>query len=175
MCLSVCSVERWLIQVQAIMFESVRDQCAKSWVEYPAIARQEWVLRWPSQVVLCVSQIFWAVDVCAGITGGQKALTATLDKNNKQLEKIVSLVRKPQSRLDRATLGALVVIDVHARDVVQLLVDRKVTDLTDFDWISQLRIYWEDANAKARMISATLDYGSSSFVSFFKSVYLVMH
>jgi dynein heavy chain len=64
-----------------------------------------------------------------------------------------------QTRLGRRTLGALVVIDVHARDMVKQLVDRGVSDVGDFDWISQLRYYWEDDNVKVRMINATANYG----------------
>ena len=31
------------------------------------------------------------------------------------------------------TLGALIVIDVHAKDVIQRLIDNKVTTIDDFD------------------------------------------
>ena len=44
------AVERWLLQVQQIMFETVRDQCAKALAEYPSVPRSQWVLKWPSQV-----------------------------------------------------------------------------------------------------------------------------
>lgn len=69
-----------LYQVQTIMFDTVREQCAFAFAEFTALPREVWVLNWPSQVlcskksprfnfqlvlqvVLTVSQIFWAVDV----------------------------------------------------------------------------------------------------------------
>jgi dynein heavy chain len=36
----------------------------------------------------------------------------------------------------------LIVIDVHAKDVVEKLVVANITDIGSFEWISQLRYYW---------------------------------
>ena len=35
------------------------------------------------------------------------------------------------------------VIDVHARDVVQQLAKTEIKSVQDFNWIAQLRYYWE--------------------------------
>jgi len=59
---------------------------------------------------------------------------------------------------DRLTLGALITLDVHARDVVQQLVDANVTHTTDFEWASQLRYYWRD-NVWVEMVQACIAYG----------------
>lgn len=40
-------------------------------------------------------------------------------------------------------MGALIVLDVHARDVVGQMVDLNVQALQDFDWAKQLRYYWD--------------------------------
>uniref|UniRef100_A0A8C9Z1S3 Dynein axonemal heavy chain 3 n=1 Tax=Sander lucioperca TaxID=283035 RepID=A0A8C9Z1S3_SANLU len=57
------------------------------------------------------------------------------------------------------TLGALTVIDVHARDVVAKLAKDGISSLNDFAWISQLRYFWEDGEVMLRMITTCLKYG----------------
>lgn len=48
-------------------------------------------------------------------------------------------MRSPLTFVQREVLSALIVIEVHARDVTQTLVDGKIKNINDFDWISQLR------------------------------------
>lgn len=40
-------------------------------------------------------------------------------------------------------MGALITIDVHARDVVRFMVKSEVCSVSDFEWTKQLRYYWE--------------------------------
>jgi dynein heavy chain len=56
-----------------------------------------------------------------------------------QLADMVKLVRGKLDRLARLTLGALTVIDVHARDVTKRLIQANMTSVNDFEWISQMR------------------------------------
>lgn len=58
-----------------------------------------------------------------------------------QLGGLVQLVRGQLSRMQRAVLSALIVIEVHAKDVVSKLVEQNVTGINAFEWISQLRFY----------------------------------
>ena len=56
-----------------------------------------------------------------------------------KLNESAALVRMPLPKLARITLGALVVTEVHTRDVVQELIENDVTDVQNFNWIAQLR------------------------------------
>lgn len=57
----------------------------------------------------------------------------------KRVRQVVNRVRGTLTRLERKTLSALIVIDVHARDIVACLQERGIQDENDFDWTSQLR------------------------------------
>ncbi len=69
--------------------------------------------------VTCYSacfQVYWTREVTDAIVqGGSKGLAAYASKCTLELNKIVGLVRGQLTALERATCGALVVIDVHAR------------------------------------------------------------
>lgn len=58
---------------------------------------------------------------------------------NAQLADLVSLVRGKLTKLHRTILSALIVIEVHARDVVNKMLEENVKNVNDFEWISQLR------------------------------------
>ena len=56
-----------------------------------------------------------------------------------QLDDLRNLIRTDLTGLQRNILSALIVIEVHARDVVQEMVADGVTDVNNFSWIGQLR------------------------------------
>ena len=72
---------------------------------------------------------------------------------------IVNLVRTEVSLLQRCTLQALIVLDVHAKDVIQdELIAHNIYDVADFAWLAQLRYYWEDNDVYVRITNSFLKY-----------------
>lgn len=42
-------------------------------------------------------------------------------------------------------------------DVVKSLIEKRITDEMDFEWLAQLRYYWED-DVYVRLIYSTIEY-----------------
>uniref|UniRef100_A0A8D2L0F3 Dynein axonemal heavy chain 12 n=1 Tax=Varanus komodoensis TaxID=61221 RepID=A0A8D2L0F3_VARKO len=152
------AVEKWLIQVEDIMLRSIQDVITRSRLAYPERERKDWVREWPGQVVLCVSQMFWTSEVHEAIASGPQGLQKYYNTLQLQLNDIVELVRGKLSKQTRTTLGALVTIDVHARDVVMEMIECDVQHETDFQWLAQLRYYWEYENVRVRIINCNVKY-----------------
>ncbi|KAJ3227682.1 Dynein heavy chain 7, axonemal [Clydaea vesicula] len=155
------AVEKWLYSVEKSMVTALRDVLAKGYHSFPNFTREEWVLNWPGQIVLAVTQIYWTREVEAAFAEGKReSLKAFADVNTERLSKIVELVRGNLSRLTRTSLEALVVIDVHARDTVAMLEEGDTKSVNDFAWLSQLRYYFEkDSGCIVKMINSVQKYG----------------
>ncbi|KAL1791606.1 dynein heavy chain 1, axonemal, partial [Sigmodon hispidus] len=61
--------------------------------------------------------------------------------------------------MQRAVLSALIVIEVHAKDVVSKLIHENVVSVNDFEWILQLRYYWTNNDLYIRAVNADFIYG----------------
>ena len=76
-------------------------------------------------------------------TDNNRTFKTGIVKNAELINKMVAIVRKDLNTLERTLMGALIVIDVHARDVVTELVAKSVKNLNDFEFSKQLRYYWD--------------------------------
>ena len=153
------NVEKWLIDCENAMRDSLKDVIKRSFEDYQASPREEWVVKWPGQAVICVDSMYWTSEVEAAIKNGE--LKQYSEECTDNLMKIVGKVRGKLSKLERKTLSALIVIDVHARDVIVDLHKEDVTSETNFSWMSQLRYMWDEETGDVivKMINAAIFYG----------------
>jgi dynein heavy chain len=156
------NVEVWMTEVEDQMIAAVREVIKIGIEAYVEKKRTDWVLTNPGQVVLNSSQVHWTAEVEAAIKEG--TIPEYYQKLATQLMDLVYLVRGDITKLQRLSIGALVVIDVHAKDTTENLVKCNITDAMSFEWISQLRYYWEvdDRNTEhcwVRMVQTPFPYG----------------
>lgn len=133
-------VEKWLLELEGDMKKSVHRKIKESFENYPESIRHEWVLCWPGQCVQSISLTYWTAEITNSLLSDDpiQSMQEYFVKCKEQISKIVELVRGALSAQNRITLGALVVLDVHARDTLQDLISLKVRKSNDFSWLSQV-------------------------------------
>lgn len=136
------------------MRDAVHAQLAAALAAYPTTPRTQWVLQWPAMIVLAISAIFWSSGVENAFEGA--GAEAARDNCTRELLDLTEVVRGQLSSAERTTLGALITIDVHARDVVADLAEQGVSSPDDFEWVKQLRYYWRDDNLFVDMVQVRL-------------------
>ena len=142
------AVERWLIEVEECMLKSTRESILKALNDYPKRERRDWVCLHKGQAVLCAGMTFWTRGAEEKlINSGRKGLQEYSQDCVKILNDVVTLVRGDISELVRCTLKALIVLDVHCRDVINELALKGIEDKNDFGWLAQMRYYWENDNS----------------------------
>ena len=77
------------------------------------------------------------------------------------LNKFSEAIRGNLTKQQRLKIVALVTIEVHARDILEKLVKAKVADASAFEWLSQLRVYWdrEIDDCVVRQTNTQFQYG----------------
>jgi dynein heavy chain len=170
------AVEVWLLNFERAMRQTLYDRSKNAYESYPktlqeSINRKEWLWGFPAQVVIAIDQVLWTSNVTVALIsmeGGNenipqnsKAMEEFLAFSLKQIDAMVELVRAPLDKQQRTLLGALLTIDVHARDVIRALVSKKIRHLTDFEWTKQLRYYWEEKEDDifAKQTNSSFRYG----------------
>lgn len=114
------NVEDWMGELEEMMKLSVRQVLINSIESYPNPTRCDWTISNAGQAVLNGSQVHWTREVEQAIK--TNTLQDYFDKSSAQLLDMVDLVRTKLSDNQMITLNALIVIDVHAKDVVEGLV-----------------------------------------------------
>ncbi|CCW64140.1 unnamed protein product [Phytomonas sp. EM1] len=137
----VGSVERWLNEVECIMKISIHMHMQKTLEAYYRSSRKAWFFNYPAQCIQAVDMIVWTGEVEEAIATGTLSTYHTHYQD--QILCMVQLVKEPLSKLERSLLCTLIVLDVHNRDIVQMLHNRHVQEVKDFNWYQQLRYYWE--------------------------------
>jgi len=162
------NVETMLMDIEKEMKDAVSKEIEESIKSYASTTdRIEWLMKkWPGQVVLCVSQIFWCQNITQAIANQSiKELSDYFNTCDTQLKDIVKLVRGDLTKLQRITLSALIVLDVHANDVLNSLIANNVTSESAFEWLSQLRYYYNTvANVSFELICLVSRYKDDNYI-----------
>jgi dynein heavy chain, axonemal len=139
------SIEVWMTELQVMMLATIRQQMILGIQDYYETKRTDWMQKWPGQVVINASQFQWTAECEEMINeSGNEGVKAYYQQCIQQLADMVQLVRGGKlTKGLKTTIGALATMDVHARDVLKRMAEIGVSAVSDFEWMTQMRFYWE--------------------------------
>ncbi|KAI9223372.1 dynein heavy chain and region D6 of dynein motor-domain-containing protein [Blastocladiella britannica] len=139
-------VEQWMSIVAAEMKRTNRIVHKEGVFYYAKMDRYEWLKQYPGMCGLAGSAVWWTwevEDTFQKFKRGQKTAMKQLSVQLAgQLEQLIVAVRGPLSSNERKKVNSQIIVDVHARDIVDRFVRDSIMDANEFEWESQLRFYW---------------------------------
>ena len=70
-------------------------------------------------------------------------IVATFLQQVAMLSKFSEAIRSNLTKIQRLKIVGIVTVEVHARDIIEKLIKTGCNDITAFEWLSQLRLYWD--------------------------------
>jgi dynein heavy chain, axonemal len=141
------NVEDWMNKTDDEMKASLLTITKIAVFNYAKSDRVEWIGQQIGMVALVGTQIWWTFaveDVFRRVaTGDKHAMKNELSKEIGELNDLIALVRTDLPSNMRKCVNTLIILDVHAKDIVDRFVRDSILSAKEFDWESQLRFYWE--------------------------------
>jgi dynein heavy chain, axonemal len=162
-------VEMWLLDVEAMMRVTLRKLQGGCIVNVKKSKKDKWLKDWPGMLLITTALIMWTVDCTRALQeaekGGKLALKSLKKRQILSLKKWADIVKSPLSKVDRKKLIALITVEVHSRDVMDRMAKLNCSSVNAFEWLSQLRFFWEkegkdDEDCFIRQINTNFKFGT---------------
>ncbi|KAK9823872.1 hypothetical protein WJX72_006072 [[Myrmecia] bisecta] len=142
--------EEWLNRVEDAMFAATKKHLYRVLEDSKGVKKEKWVKDNQGQLIISAGQMVWTAEcekALADSEGPKRALRHLKKKWVAYLNKLTAITRSKLSKIERNKVVALITIEVHARDVIDKLYKAGCSGPNDFEWVSQLRFYWDrDSN-----------------------------
>ncbi|KAJ3176317.1 hypothetical protein HDU87_005359 [Geranomyces variabilis] len=128
------------------------------------VAFLAWMDKYPDQLVFVAMQILWT-QLVEGALIASRPLDATLTLIETSLNVLADLVLLDLPHIRRRKAEHLITELVHQRDVVRKLIENRVSSKDDFQWLYQMRFYFDATvstpaeQLSIRMANAAFQYG----------------
>ncbi|XP_028285542.1 dynein heavy chain 2, axonemal [Parambassis ranga] len=143
-------VEVWLCDIEECMRTTLKlclNNCLQDLKRVKG-PRDKWVKEWPGQMLITASQIQWTSNITKSLIlckerSDKSSLKSMKKKQVAILQTYSQNIRHNLPKVLRLKLVALITVEVHARDVIDKLVKAGCNDVNAFEWLCQLRLYWD--------------------------------
>ncbi|KAF8477357.1 dynein heavy chain, N-terminal region 1-domain-containing protein [Kalaharituber pfeilii] len=148
-----------------LLSEAVQDfQTIMSAQELDNGAFNQYIEKYPAQIVVLGTQCVWTSAVEKSLQGGGTTLQALYDQEVEVLQMLAMTVLGDLEPIQRKKCEHLITEFVHQRDVIQRLIKAGGSSPDEYTWLLQMRYTYKDEGdyikrIKIRMANAELEYG----------------
>jgi dynein heavy chain len=146
------------------MKTSLREIAGASLIRLAKHGKEAWLGMDPAQTTLLINMLNWTKDVEIGFNGiknDKESMKKCHVNQVKLLSDLIKMVQGDLSRPMRQKIGCMITMDAHSRDIIEQLYNEKVMSSEEFQWQSQLKVYWleDKKDFILRIADASFDYG----------------
>ncbi|XP_029676723.1 dynein heavy chain 7, axonemal-like [Formica exsecta] len=152
--------EQWLIQLEEEIRDSVRENIRQYHLSIDGDMTFVSSNNFPSMAIVCGLQLYWTSSVEKCLTPLNIAMLNSLCAT--YADWIISLTNELRNNLTRRRrnlLMSLIIVTLSHKEVIRLLLDRNITQQTDFEWIAQLKYYCNNKIVEISVFNTTIEYG----------------
>ena len=145
-CITDGRPEEWLNKVEAMMYSTTKKSLYKTLDDAKGMKKEKWVKEFPGMCIITAGQIIWTSECEKALADPETAKAGVRQLKKKwvsYLNKLTGLTRSRLAKVERSKVVSLITIEVHARDVIEKLGKVGCSSPQDFEWVSQLRFYWD--------------------------------
>ncbi|XP_076762246.1 dynein axonemal heavy chain 7 [Xylocopa sonorina] len=118
------------------------------------------IINFPSMVIVCTFQLYWTIEVQKCLAPyNSEALSTLYSKYIDQLNNLTSALENYSINKFRNLLMSLIVIVIQQKDIIKLLLDKNISEVTDFEWVAQLRYYLVTDYVNVSTFNTIIQYG----------------
>lgn len=160
------SVTDWLICLNKEVTGVIRQEVNDSIQTFNDELSLQWISNTPAMVIFCIWQIIWTSQIHSYFMAPNlEALKICRNKFKAYKENAQQLLKLNLTRKDRETITSLVILFIHQEEVINLLLDKKIHEDTDFDWKAQIRYYYQEEQVKVMIINTSINYAYEYYSS----------
>lgn len=141
--------EEWLGKLVNSMQEAIKYEIKRSCHDIYKMRLKDFIFSRPAQAALVGLQVRWTAEIQSALAqasmGKKGALSKALQFCDKTLSEMkVMTLDEELTQIQRTSLETCITVHIHQRDTVQDLIENKVSDPKDFQWLRHCRFRWKD-------------------------------
>eukprot|EP01129_Flabellula_baltica_P006002 TRINITY_DN2210_c0_g1_i2.p1 TRINITY_DN2210_c0_g1~~TRINITY_DN2210_c0_g1_i2.p1 ORF type:complete len:4545 (+),score=1094.61 TRINITY_DN2210_c0_g1_i2:1851-13637(+) len=163
-------IEDWLSRLEEEMRISLAVYLEHSLKEYYELEEKgngylEWISKFPSQIVLLVTQINFSTSMEKAIGEGQSQVKAVHSEINQIVDLLAEQILQDIPYITRRKYECIITEMIHQRSVIKRIVETNISNPLSFDWLKEMRFYFNESASDIlerlviKMADATFFYG----------------